>query len=128
MENQGLLLGEIEGRFADIIWEKEPILSSELVKIAATEFNWKRTTTHNVISRLCEKGLFIRREDGVVVKKISKEDFQALQCNRFVDIVYDGSLPMFVSGFVRRRKLSQEDIDEIVRLLNEQESNSRRGK
>ncbi|MCR4598491.1 MAG: BlaI/MecI/CopY family transcriptional regulator, partial [Acetatifactor sp.] len=50
-------LGVIESRFADMIWEKEPVTSTELVKLAEQEFNWKRTTTHTVIKRLCDKGL-----------------------------------------------------------------------
>ena len=51
-------LGVIESRFADMIWEHEPVTSTELVKLAEKEFSWKRTTTHTVIKRLCEKGLF----------------------------------------------------------------------
>ncbi len=120
MDNQGLLLGEIEGRFADLIWEKAPISSSELVKIAAVEFNWKRTTTHNVISRLCDKKLFTRSESGVVAPLLSREEYKAMQSSKFVDIVYDGSLPMFVSGFVRNRKLTDKDIEEIIELLRKQ--------
>ncbi|MCR5532242.1 MAG: BlaI/MecI/CopY family transcriptional regulator [Lachnospiraceae bacterium] len=120
MENQGLLLGEIEGSFADMIWEREPISSSELVHLAADAFHWKRTTTHNVISRLCEKGLFKRDEKGIVSALISKDDYQAQQSGRFVDIVYKGSLPMFVSGFVRTRKLTDRDIEEIVAVLKKE--------
>ena len=41
-------LGVIEARFADIIWERQPVTSSELVKLAAEAFSWKRTTTHNI--------------------------------------------------------------------------------
>ena len=115
--DQGILLGEIEGRFADIIWEKAPISSSALVKIGAAEFNWKRTTTHNVIRRLTAKGLFSRNENGIVSPMISKEDFQALQSRRFVDIVFNGSLPMFVSGFVKNNTLSEDDVKQILTLL-----------
>ena len=120
MENQGLLLGEVEGRFADLIWKNEPISSSELVKMASAEFKWKRTTTHNVIRRLCDKGLFRRDEGGIVSSLISKSEYQALQSGRFLDIVYNGSLPMFVSGLVRTRKLSKEEIDEIIEMLKEE--------
>ena len=44
-------LGVIESRFADIIWAHEPVTSSELVKLAADTFTWKRTTTHTVLKR-----------------------------------------------------------------------------
>lgn len=121
MESQNLLLGEVEGRFADLIWEKEPVSSSELVHLAAEEFHWKRTTTHNVIRRLCDKGLFQRDENGMVSALISKPDYQAKQSEKFVDLVYKGSLPMFVSGFVKARKLTDEDIREIMELLQRED-------
>ncbi len=44
-------LGVIEARYADMIWAHEPVTSSELVKMTAVEFNWKRTTAHNVLRR-----------------------------------------------------------------------------
>ena len=53
-----LQLGLIEARFADLIWANAPVTTSALVKLAEAELHWKRTTTHTVIRRLCEKGLF----------------------------------------------------------------------
>ena len=67
-------LGVIEARYADMIWEHEPVTSSELVKMTAVEFNWKRTTAHNVLRRLIDKGLF-QNENGLVTAVISREDF-----------------------------------------------------
>lgn len=69
-------LGVIEARYADMIWEHEPVTSSELVKMTAAEFNWKRTTAHNVLRRLIDKGLF-QNENGLVTAVISREDFYA---------------------------------------------------
>ena len=71
-------LGVIEARYADMIWEHEPVTSSELVKMTAVEFNWKRTTAHNVLRRLIDKGLF-QNENGLVTSVISREDFYSKQ-------------------------------------------------
>ena len=122
MDKHGYMLGEVEGRFADIIWAKEPISSSELVKIGADEFGWKRTTTHNVIRRLCDKGLFCRNESGIVTATLTKEEYRSQQTSSFVDRLCGGSLPMFVSGFVKQRKLSEDEISEIIGLLRKDES------
>ncbi|MBR6999783.1 MAG: BlaI/MecI/CopY family transcriptional regulator [Lachnospiraceae bacterium] len=119
--NHDLLLGEVEGRFADIIWENAPVSSTQLVKLAEQELHWKRTTTHTVIRRLCEKGLFHKDESGIVTILISKEELRARQSNQFVDMVCGGSLPLFVSGFVRNRKLSDADIEEIISVLKEKQ-------
>ena len=40
-----LRMGAIESRFADMIWQNEPVTSPELVKLAAKELDWKKSTT-----------------------------------------------------------------------------------
>ena len=69
-----LKMGTAEARFADIIWEREPITSGQMAKIGAEEFNWKKSTSHTVLRRLCERGLF-KNEDGTVTSLISREEF-----------------------------------------------------
>lgn len=116
MGNQ-LFLGEMEKRFAEIIWNNVPISSSELVKIASKELDWKRTTTHTVIRKLCDKKIFNRDENGMVTALLSRDEFFAKQWKQFVDTTYGGSLTLFVAGFVRNQKLSEKDVDEIIALL-----------
>ena len=112
-------LGTIEGQFADIIWSRAPIFSSELVKIAEKEMNWKRTTTHTVIKKQCDKKLFQRDEKGIVTVLVSKDDFYAGQGKHLVDVGYQGSLPLFIAGFVSRQGITQKEIDEIIKMLKE---------
>ncbi|MBQ6661215.1 MAG: BlaI/MecI/CopY family transcriptional regulator [Lachnospiraceae bacterium] len=115
-------IGAIEGRFAEMIWEKAPITSSELVKLAQKELNWKRTTVHTVIRKLCDKGLFQRDENGMVTVLVSKDEFYARQSRQLVDTGYNGSLPLFVAGFVNNQKLTHDEIDEIIALLKNSKS------
>ena len=97
---QEIQLGVIEARYADMIWEREPVTSSELVKLTAVEFNWKRTTAHNVLRRLCDKGLF-QNDNGVVTSVISREEFYSLQSRKYVEDSFDGSLPAFIAAFTK---------------------------
>ncbi len=39
------ILGVVESRFADIVWEHAPLSTAELVKICQQQLEWKRTTT-----------------------------------------------------------------------------------
>jgi len=110
-------LGAVESRFADIIWENQPLTTKELVKICENELNWKRTTTYTVLKKLCERGIF-KTEDSTVSAIISKEEFQAMQSERFVDETFDGSLPAFIAAFTSRQKLSAEEIDEIRKMID----------
>ena len=110
-------LGAVEARFADLIWQHAPIRSGELVKLCERELTWKKPTTYTVLRRLCQRGIF-RNEDGVVTALISREEFYAMQSERFVEETFRGSLPSFLAAFTRRRSLSATEIDEIRRLID----------
>lgn len=115
---QDIQLGIVEAKFADIIWEREPVTSSELVRIASTELGWKRTTTHTVLRRLCDKGLFIN-EGGMVRKIMARQDFYANQSRQYVKNSFSGSLPAFIAAFTRNHKLKQTEIEEIKKMIEE---------
>ena len=109
-------LGEIEKRFADLIWDNEPINSGELVKIAEKELTWKKSTTYTILRRLCERGIF-QNNDSIVSSQISKEEFMARQSEQFVEDTFDGSLPKFLAAFSRRKKLSDKEIKEVLNII-----------
>ena len=109
-------LGEIEMKFATIIWNNEPVASGELVRICENELKWKKSTTYTCLKRLCEKGLF-ENTDGIVTSKILYEELQAKQSEQFVESTFQGSLPNFVAAFCSRKKLSEEEIDELKKII-----------
>ena len=113
-----LRMGAIESRFADMIWENEPIPSPELVKLAEQELNWKKSTTYTVLKRLCERGIFQNR-GGVVTSLISRQDFYAVQSEKFVEETFSGYLPAFLAAFTTRKKLSEEEIAELQALIDQ---------
>lgn len=112
-----LKAGSAEARFADIIWEKEPITSCQLAKIGAEEFNWKKSTSHTVLRRLCERGLF-QNENGTVTSLISREEYYAKNSAQYVEENFGGSLPAFLAAFGTRKKLSEEEIDELKKVID----------
>ena len=113
-----LRMGAIESRFADMIWENEPVPSPELVKLAERELNWKKSTTYTVLKRLCERGIF-QNQGGVVTSLISRQDFYAVQSEKFVEETFSGSLPAFLAAFTTRKKLSEEEITELQALIDQ---------
>ena len=112
-----LKLGVVESRFADLIWKNEPLHSRELVKLCEAELSWKKPTTYTVLRRLCERGIF-QNEGGLVTSVISREEFYAMQSERFVEENFSGNLPSFLAAFTRRRSLSKSEIDEIRRMID----------
>ena len=113
-------LGEMEQKFADLIWEHAPIASGELVKLCEQAFDWKRTTTYTMLKRLCLRNLF-ENVNGTVLVKTTKEDFQAAQGEQFLMENFDGSLPRFLTAFSRRKKLSGHEVAELRKLIEEYE-------
>ncbi len=110
-------LGAVEVRFADIIWECEPLSSRELVNLCKERLEWKKSTTYTVLKKLCERGLF-QNDGGCVTALISKEEFFARQSEQFVEETFDGSLPAFIAAFAKRKSLSPEEAEEIRRLID----------
>lgn len=112
-----LKLGLVESRFADIIWQNEPLSSRALVQLCAQELEWKKSTTYTVLKKLCERGIFQNRE-GIVTSLISKADFYAMQSEKFVEETFDGSLPAFFAAFTKRKNLTAEEIREIRAMID----------
>lgn len=115
-----LHLGAIEERFADIIWQNEPITSSELAKAAEEMLNWKKTTSYTVLKRLCDKGLF-ENNKGVVKSIISKAEYYSAQSEAFVNDNFDGSLPAFLAAFASRKKLTPSEVESLRKMVEEYE-------
>lgn len=115
-----LKAGSAEAKFADIIWENEPISSGLLAAKSEEALGWKKTTSFTVLKRLCNKGIF-QNVKGTVTSLISRDDFFSQQSEQFVKETFDGSLPAFVAAFASRKKLSAEDIAELRRIVDEYE-------
>lgn len=111
-------LGPIETRFAELIWDRAPVSSGELVKLAEQELSWKKSTTYTILRRLCQKGLF-QNEGGTVTALMTREDFYSRQSRQFVEETFDGSLPRFLAAFTSRNKLSEQEIAAIQQLIDE---------
>ena len=110
-------LGVVESRFADIIWNNEPMASRQLVEMAKDGLDWNKSTTYTILRRLCERGIF-QNENGTVTSLISKDEFFAVQSEQFVDETFDGSLPAFIAAFTQRKKLSKKEIEEIQAMID----------
>jgi predicted transcriptional regulator len=118
---QNYKLGAMETKFAELIWDNEPISSGELVKLCEKELSWKKSTTYTMLRRLCMRKIF-KNNNGVVSSVITRQEFQALQSEQFVKETFNGSLPQFLAAFTLRKKLSEKEINELQKLIDENRS------
>ena len=113
-----LKLCESDYRFMDVIWENEPLPSRELVELCARELGWKKSTTYTTLKKLCDKG-FAKNEETVVSAIIPRDRVRAYESERFLERTFGGSLPAFLTAFTSRKKLSEEEIEQLQRLIDE---------
>ena len=111
-------MGAAEARFAEIVWENVPVSSGALVRLSAERLGWKKSTTYTVLRRLCDKGLF-RNEGGTVTALVDRASFEEGQSRQFVKESFGGSLPAFLAAFTARKKLTEKEIGELQRLIDE---------
>lgn len=110
-------LGVVESRFADLIWERAPLSSGELVRLCKEELEWKKSTTYTVLKKLCDRGIF-QNVNGTVSAAVSRAEFYSRQSQKYVEETFDGSLPAFIAAFAAGKKISEKDLAEIRRMLD----------
>ena len=108
---------ESEYRFCLILWEHDPIKSSELVNLCRERLGWKPTTTYTVIKRLSERGV-LKNENTIVSSLVSKDEVQASEINEMVEKTFEGSLPAFIAAFTKHRKISEKELDEVQAMID----------
>ena len=109
-----------EYHFCRILWENEPIKSTELVHLCAEKLGWKKSTTYTVIKRLTERGV-VKTENAVVTALVSRSEIQRAESQAFVDRNFGGSLPQFLAAFVGGRKLTSDEAEELRSLIDRYE-------
>ena len=114
---EDMRLGLVESHFADIVWKHEPIHSRQLTMICEQELNWKRTTTYTVLKKLCNRGIF-QNQDGIVSSLLSKDEFHAIQSEKFVEETFAGSFPAFFNAFSSRKKLTAEEKAQVRQMID----------
>ncbi|MBO5294888.1 MAG: BlaI/MecI/CopY family transcriptional regulator [Clostridia bacterium] len=108
---------ESEYRFCLILWEHEPVKSSELVALCREQLGWKPTTTYTVIKRLSERGV-LKNENTIVSSLVTKDQVQASEINEMVEKTFEGSLPAFIAAFTKHQRISEEEIDALQQMID----------
>jgi predicted transcriptional regulator len=91
-----------------------------LVALTDKEMAWKKSTTYTVLKKLCDKGVF-KNEKANVSVVLTRDELIARQSRRYVEDIFGGSLPKFITSFFGGKKLTREQADELKRLIEEHE-------
>jgi BlaI family transcriptional regulator, penicillinase repressor len=112
-----LRLCDSEYRFADIVWENEPMGSGELVRLCEERLGWKKSTTYTVLKKLCERGI-LKNDNTIVTAVVKQEQVQRYESEQIVNRNFGGSLPQFITAFMGDKKLSKSQVDKLKKLID----------
>lgn len=113
-----LKLYESEYRFMDLIWDMEPVRSMDLARAARERLEWKKSTCYTVLKKLEEKG-FVKNENAVVTAVVAREQVQKYESEALIAKNFGGSLPAFLNAFLKDRRLTKSEAEEIRRMIEE---------
>ena len=116
-------LYDSELKVMEIIWEREPISAKEISIILGENIGWNKNTTYTIIKKLIEKEVLLREEPNFICSsKLKREQVQIAETNSLIDKLYQGSKKAFFAAFFQNEKLSVEELEELKRLIDEQET------
>ncbi len=111
-------LFDAENKFLEIIWELEPINSTELTKVCFEKLGWKKSTTYTMLRKLASRDV-LKNDNAIVTSLIKKEQVQKYESEALLEKTFDNSLPTFIAAFLKDKKLSKKDAEEIKKMIEE---------
>jgi len=111
-------LFDAEYKFVSLIWDNEPVNSTELVRLCLEKLGWKKSTTYTVLRKLCERGI-LQNQNAVVTALIKREEAQKYESEALIEKAFDGSLPQFLTAFLGEKKITKKEAEELKRIIEE---------
>ncbi len=117
-------LSEAEWNIMESLWEESPKVGSRIVADMAGRVGWSRSTTLTMLKRMTEKGLLACEDNGrmrVYVPLIERETAVKKETDNFLKRVYHGSASMLVNSFIKKQRLTADELSELRRILDKAE-------
>lgn len=111
-------LFDAEYRFLTIIWENEPVNSTELSRICLDKLGWKKSTTFNMIRKLSERG-FVQNQNATVTSIAKREQVAKYESEVLVEKNFGGSLPAFIAAFLDGKKITAEEAAAVKKMIDD---------
>jgi len=116
-------ISEAEYQIMKVIWAEEvPISTNEVVEKLESTTSWKPKTIHTLLSRLVKKGALQYEKRGrvfVYSPLVKESDILEIENDNFLNRFYDGTINSMVVHLLEQDKLSNEDITQLKRILDE---------
>ena len=117
-------VSEAEKSVMDVLWQESPLSSLEVVEKLQSQ-EWSEKTVKTFLNRLGKKGVVSFEKDGrryLYSPAIEREEFLADESEGFLDKVFKGNMKELLATFVENKQLSQNELDYLKGLLDDNKS------
>ncbi|MBP5654976.1 MAG: BlaI/MecI/CopY family transcriptional regulator [Clostridiales bacterium] len=117
-------LSDAEWKIADCLWRRGPMTITELTKELNPSCGWSKNVIITMLKRMMEKGAveFVQEERAKrFYPTIDRTEAELEETTTFLDKVYDGNVGLMISKLIGSEKLSDEQLAELRRIVEERE-------
>lgn len=122
MDNESIKISDAEWIVIKELWEQPMLTSTNIIEKLSATTDWKPKTIHSLINRLVKKGAIGINKDDAQFKfypLVKKEACVMEETKSFIKKVYDGSVNLMVSNFIKSGEISEKEIEDLRKLLDE---------
>lgn len=115
-------ISEAEHAVMESLWAKSPQTAAEVCDNVCHERGWSIPTVKTLLSRLVQKGALATEPDGrrfLYTPTIERAAYVGGESRRLVERLFGGRAAPLLAHLAQEEALSDEDIAEIERLLQE---------
>jgi len=118
-------ISETEWELMKVVWARSPQSAGEIIAaLTETDSSWHPKTVKAYLNRLVRKGAlgFKKERRAYLYRPLVKEqDCVTAASETFLERVFGGSLQPMLAHFVENKKLSEQELRELRRLLKNPE-------
>ena len=113
-------LGDSELKVMNVLWDEGDVTAKYVSERIAERYGWNINTTYTLLKRCVKKGAVERREPGFVCHAlIKREQIQVQETEALLHKVFSGSVDNLFASLLTSKKLSDEEIKRLKRMVEE---------
>lgn len=116
---------DAELEIMQVLWENEQCDLNTIIEILNGKTDKNRNTIKTLLRRLMLKGSVeskkIGVKDTVYVPKVDKDKFLANQNDHFLKKLYNGKMGNLLLNFVENKKVSKEELQKLIDILESED-------
>ncbi|WP_010586735.1 BlaI/MecI/CopY family transcriptional regulator [Schlesneria paludicola] len=117
-------ISEAEWQVMNVVWDRQPLTAQDVIALLSDQADWAPSTIKSMLHRLVKKEVLTYELQGnryVYRSRVPRSDCVRNASRSFLDRVFGGESSSLLAHFLRRAKLSADEIAQLRQILDEQE-------